>query len=230
MEQRMLFTTIPGDNYAENVYNAIVNDIVNSSLSEGEKLSDKELAQRFGYSRTPIREALIMLERDGFVKTVGREGTYVRRLTQSNIRDIYVVREALETMAARLGAVGVSDDNLLMMDSVLLRMEEIIRRGEDSGANDFVWLDLEFHQLIVRSSGVKLLGEICHNLGLLSASIHCRGTQYAQQLTTYAEQHRAIYQAFANHNAVDAESLLREHIQYGKMMLLLGSGPGLQSK
>ena len=225
-----MLTTVSGDNYAENVYNAIVNDIVNSSLGEGEKLNDKELARRFGYSRTPIREAIIMLERDGFVKTVGREGTYVRRLTQSNIRDIYVVREALETSAARLGAAGISDDNLMMMDSVLTRMEEIIRHGEDSGVNGFVWLDLEFHQLIMRSSGVKLLGEICHNLGLLSASIHCRGTQYAQQLTTYAQQHRAIYRAFANHNAQDAENLLREHIQYGKRMLLLGGTIGVQGR
>jgi len=215
----------PGENYAETVYNAIVNDIINNNLSEGEKLNVKELAQRFGFSRTPIREALIMLERDGFVRTVGREGTYVRKMTQTNIRDIYIVREALETIAARLSAKGISSDNLMMLEGVLLQMERIAQEGGTEGVNEFVWLDLEFHQLIVRNSGIKLLSDVCHNLGLLSASIHCRGTGYKEELSTYVKQHRAIYEALNNHNEPDAETLLREHIQYGKMRLLLGGSP-----
>ena len=121
----MLSEQING-NYTNVVYNMIVSDILNSVLSEGDKLNEQELISKFGFSRTPIREALIMLERDGFVKTIGREGTYVRKLTQKDIREIYVVREALESMAARLGANTISTDDLSILANIVSKMNAVL--------------------------------------------------------------------------------------------------------
>ena len=207
-------------NYADSVYNLIVSDILNRVLNEGDKLNEKELISKLGFSRTPIREALIMLERDGFVKTVGREGTYVRKLTQNDIRDIYIVREALEGMAARLGAKTISDDNILILASIVEQME-IILQTENFEGDEFIKLDMEFHKTIVDSCHIKLLSSICYNLGLLSASIRIKGAKYTEHINQYQKQHQEIFKAFEQRNEVLAESLLCEHIRKGKIDVIL---------
>jgi len=213
----MLSEQING-NYTNVAYNMIVNDILNSVLNEGDKLNEQELISKFGFSRTPIREALIMLERDGFVKTVGREGTYVRKLTPKDIREIYIVREALESMAARLGANTISVDDLSILANIVSKMDAVL---ENDNYDDFVLLDMEFHRMIVDSCHIGLLSNICYNLGILSVSIKSKGSNYKSNIKEYQRQHREILKAFEQRDVVSAESLLSAHIQKGKLDLLL---------
>jgi len=207
-----------GKNYADIVYNAIVSDIVDQKLKAGDKLNDKELAAKLGISRTPVREALIMLEQDGFVVTIARDGTYVREFTRDDIREIYIVREALEVMAARLGAKIINDDDLALLGNLVIQMDEA---AKSKNTNDFIRLDYEFHNLIVSSANVQLLYRTCNNLGLLRASILAKGEHYIENLVMYNSQHKKIYEAFTQHDGELAEKLISEHIQYGKMVLLL---------
>lgn len=210
--------TRTGENFADIVYNAIIDEILNNNLKAGDKINDMEMAAKLGYSRTPVREALIMLEQDGFVKTIGRDGTYVRDFTKEDIREIYIVREALEVMAARLGAKAISDDNLSLLADIVNQMERLVK---EENFVDYSRLDIEFHKLVVLSGNVKMLSNIYNNLGLLSASIKVRGRYYIENIRRYNEEHRLIYEAFLGHDGDLAETLLRSHIQNGKMDLLL---------
>ena len=206
--------------YTSTVYDTIIDDILSGALKEGDKLNEKELISKLGVSRTPIREAMIMLERDGFVKTIGREGTYVRRLTQDDVREIYVVREALECMAAKIGVKAISDENLLVLANIVNRMESTL---EQKDYDNFVRLDLAFHKAIVDSCHIKLLSNLCYNLGLLGSSIKLRGSKYQEKIMEYQKEHQEIYKAFEQCDEVLVESLIRGHIQKGKMDLLLGN-------
>lgn len=210
--------TRTGENFADIVYNAIIDEILYNNLKAGDKINDMEMAAKLGYSRTPVREALIMLEQDGFVKTIGRDGTYVRDFTKEDIREIYIVREALEVMAARLGAKAISDDNLSLLADIVNQMERLVK---EENFVDYSRLDIEFHKLVVLSGNVKMLSNIYNNLGLLSASIKVRGRYYIENIRRYNEEHRLIYEAFLGHDGDLAETLLRSHIQNGKMDLLL---------
>ncbi len=208
------------DTFAQIIYNKILDDIINNRLKEGDRINDKELAIAYKYSRTPVREALIMLERDGFVKNYGKDGMYVRKFTVEDIRDIYVVREALETMAVRLGAGIINDDELALLEHTLVQMEKLVEEGR---FGDVALLDIEFHRLIVKSCNVKLMSDICDNLGLLRAGIKVRGNAYTENVIKYNKQHRGIFEALRSHDAVKAEDLIREHIQFGKREILLNS-------
>src|SRR5665647_1408181 len=90
------------DNYTTIIYNTILEKIIDGILKPGDKLSDMELSNQFGFSRTPAREALILLERDGFVRTISRRGTFVSEFVRDEVREIYIVREALEAAAVHL--------------------------------------------------------------------------------------------------------------------------------
>ncbi len=208
------------DTFAQIIYNKILDDIINNRLKQGDRINDKELAVTYQFSRTPVREALIMLERDGFVKNYGKDGMYVRKFTVEDIRDIYVVREALETMAVRLGAGIINDDELTLLEHTLVQMEKLVEQGR---LGEMALLDIDFHSLIVKSCKVQLMSDICDNLGLLRAGIKVRGDAYTENVGKYNEQHRAIFEALRGHDPVRAEGLVREHIQFGKRNILLGS-------
>jgi DNA-binding GntR family transcriptional regulator len=91
-------------------------EIASGIIAFGEKLSEARLAQRFGVSRMPVREALKELEASGFVAIEHRRGTFVRRLSRPEILDLYEVREAVECMAARLCANRANNEIVAMLD------------------------------------------------------------------------------------------------------------------
>ena len=206
--------------YTSTVYDMIIDDILNGVLKEGDKLNEKALISKFGFSRTPIREAMIMLERDGFIKTIGREGTYVRRLTHEDVREIYIAREALECMAAKIGVRTISDESLSVLENIVNKMDSIL---EQRDYDNFVRWDLIFHKAIVDSCHIKLLSKLCYNLGLLGASIRLRGEKYQERIDAYQREHREIYEAFVNRDEILAEQLIRNHVTHGKMDVLLGN-------
>ncbi len=94
------------------VYDKIKQDIVLARLQPGEPLLEEDLAKRLQVSRTPIREALRKLNHDGMVRIVPNKGAFVRVLTPRDIREIYEVREALESFAAAQAATSLSDEQL----------------------------------------------------------------------------------------------------------------------
>ncbi len=206
------------DTFAQTIYNKVLGDIVNQRLKEGDRISDKEIASELELSRTPVREALIMLERDGFVKNYGKDGFHVRKFTVEDIRDLYVVREALETMAVRLGAKIINEDTLSLLEHTLIQMEKCV---EQNRIDEVEFLDIEFHKLVVSSCNVHLMSEICDNLGLLRASIKVRGNAYSENVIKYNQQHRLIYEALRSHDTALAETQMRNHIQFGKKEILI---------
>jgi DNA-binding GntR family transcriptional regulator len=206
------------ENYTSLIYNSILESIIDGELKSGEKLSDIELSEKFGVSRTPAREALILLERDGFVKTLSKRGTYVNEFEPDEIREIYIVREALESAAVRLGAKIVSDEELMIMERILEMMDKAL---EEKRYKDYPKLDIEFHKTLVNMSKVRLLADICGRMSLLGASIMATGEKYQERLDAYNDDHKRIYEALKNRDAELAEKITREHIQNGKVDLML---------
>src|ERR1700684_2114108 len=108
-------------------------EIASGTIALGEKLSEARLAQRFGVSRMPVREALKELEAAGFVAIEHRRGTFVRRLSRREILDLYEVREAVECMAARLCADRAANDIVARLDEVMSAMGAAAQSGDAEG-------------------------------------------------------------------------------------------------
>src|SRR5882672_5377806 len=125
------------------------------------RLDERRLSEGLGVSRTPIREAMTLLEQEGFVRTLPRRGIYVVRKSKREIVEIITVMAALESMAARLAAERASDAEI----AELRRLMDEFRCGNDGERLDeYSDANIAFHQAIIRMSGCALLAEMTENL------------------------------------------------------------------
>lgn len=205
-------------NYTSTVYNGLIEEIIEGTLKGGDRLCDADIAQRYGVSRTPVREAVLLLEKDGFIETIGRKGVFVKTMSIQSVKDIYFVREILESTAGNLAAQLVREDDLLLLANILNKMEEIPKTGVYT---DYPRLDLEFHRSIVNICGVELLSRLCTQMSLLGASILLKGEDYERSIPQYNKEHRAIYESLKSHDTKSTEKAIRDHIQNGKVGVLL---------
>lgn len=133
----------------DQVFEEIQRAILEKRLSPGDHIREQELTKLLNVSRTPVREALVLLERDGLVDISPNRGCFVREFNERDIREIFELRTALESLAASLTV-----DRLQESDFAYL--EELIQRQADSNARhaqtEVSRLDLEFHRYIVRKA------------------------------------------------------------------------------
>src|SRR5205814_9629170 len=124
------------------------------------RLDERRLSEGLGVSRTPIREAMTLLEQEGFVRTRPRRGIYVVKKTKREIVEIVTVMAALESMAARLAAERASDAEI----AELRRVMDEVRCGHDGAPPDeYSDANIAFHQAITTMSGCETPGDITQN-------------------------------------------------------------------
>src|SRR5436190_22149539 len=125
------------------------------------RLDERRLSEGLGVSRTPIREAMTLLEQEGFVRTRPRRGIFVVRKSKREIVEMITVMAALESMAARLAAERASDADL----AGLHRLMDSFRDGSNKERlADYSEANIAFHQAIIAMSGCGLLSEMTENL------------------------------------------------------------------
>ena len=192
------------------VYGFIRDAIVSMQLEPGQLISETALANQFGVSRTPVREALIKLANLGFVEVRPQRGTYVSRLSREAILEARFIREALEVSV--VSYLAEHTESCLFNEA-----ESIIARQEDAAAIDdallFQSLDDDFHQLLSGNTGFDRVSnmieqEKAHMDRLRNLSLHMSG-KYARVI----QQHRAIVTALRSGNRQEAVSAMTLHLR-----------------
>ncbi len=178
------------------------------SHDEEIRLEERQLSEKLGVSRTPIREAMTLLEQEGFVRSVPRRGIFVVRKTKQEILEMITVWAALEGMAARLASQLASDHDIALLRE---NVRAFANRNPEEFVSEYSEANLAFHKLIIRMSGCDLLAETTDNL-----FPHMRGVRKV----TIGQDHRAqrsildhtrIVEAIEKRDADLAERLVREH-------------------
>src|SRR5580700_3126708 len=170
-------------------------EIASGEIAPGEKLSEARLAERFGVSRMPVRDALKELENAGFVTIEQRRGTFVRKMSRSEILDLFEVREAVEGMAARLCAYRANNDLLAQMDDAIQLMSRQVTALDMDG---YSRTDERFHELILSgasndrlSDHYRLLVQHLHR-GLLSSIVTRRAGRMDRSLAEHVEDRKSV--------------------------------------
>jgi DNA-binding GntR family transcriptional regulator len=174
--------------------------------SDEVRLDERRLSEELGVSRTPIREAITVLEQEGFVRTKARRGIFVVRKTKRELIDIITVMAALESMAARLAAERASDDEIAGLRGMMAAFAET--RGEKAEYSD---ANIAFHQAIIRMSGCALLGEMTENLFIHVRAIRKVTIHQDNRAARSVTDHMRIIEALEARDADRAERLAREH-------------------
>ena len=186
--------------------------IVTGELAQGQKLSEADLATRFGISRGPLREAIRELEGMRLVTRIPHAGARVVTLDKPMLADLYRVREALEGMACRMAAQTMSQAELDALFALLDRHEEAINAA--AGLAYFQSEgDFDFHfKIALGSRNQMLIDLLVGELYQLLRMCRYRTSHLAQRTRPALQQHRQIAEAIAERDGDLAELLMRRHI------------------
>jgi len=172
------------------------------------RLDERDLSQRFGISRTPLREALAQLDQEGLVRIVARRGIFIVRKTKAEILEMITVWAALESMAARLATKVATDEEIARLHDLVdtFSTDEVARKtGEYSDAN------IKFHQAIIALGRCHLIGDISDGLFFHVRAIRQRTIFEADRARRSIVDHKEIVAALEARDTERAERLVREH-------------------
>jgi DNA-binding GntR family transcriptional regulator len=172
------------------------------------RLDERQLSQDLGVSRTPIREALTLLEQEGFVRSVPRRGIFVVRKSKREIIDMILVWAALESMAARLAAQRAPEADLAGLRHVF---DQFQTERPEEHPDEYSQANITFHQTIIRLGGCRLIEEMTENLFIHMRAIRAVSMRQQDRAKRSIEDHMAIIAALEARDVGGAERLVRDH-------------------
>jgi DNA-binding GntR family transcriptional regulator len=199
------------DSFKRQAYSALKNAIASMDVyaSRAEiRLDERRLAQEFGISRTPVREAMAQLEREGFVRSVPRRGVYVVRKTKREVIELITAWAALESMAARLITESASDEDIASLRRMFATFENGAVRVH---LDEYSEINIGFHQTIIRMSGNRILIDLAENLFAHMRMIRRKTIGERDRADRSISDHMNIIQAIEARDTVRAENLVRDH-------------------
>ncbi len=193
----------------DHAYQRIKDAILNLQLKPGAPLVEAELAERLGISKTPVRDALLELRREGLVTKIPYSGTFVSEITAQDIREIIQVRAVLEGLAARLATSILSESDLEYLESLIDRELEAIDAGNIELATQ---LNGRFHEIILAQVENKRLVALAENFENQLQRFRILSSHLNGRLRKSAEEHRHVLVALRARDADNAEALFRKHL------------------
>jgi DNA-binding GntR family transcriptional regulator len=192
-------------------------EILDGRLRAGERIHQEAVAERFGTSRLPVREALRQLQNEGLVVVLPNAGAHVVRLDQTELAEVYLLRERLEPLAVERAAVALGADHLATMRREAAWMEQ-----NDPGGREAEWLahDRAFHMASFASAGLPRLLTIIESLWNVAeqyrrAYLSVRSGVLEPTLL----EHRLLVDALERHDGEDAARVLEMHIRRTRLGL-----------
>jgi len=205
-----------GATLPDRVFSELKEAIVHGRIPPGGKISEPELARRYGVSRGPLREAIGRLEACGLVVRRPNLGARVVELSHGQLLEIYQVREALEGLAARLAAEQMSDEEIAELRALL---DQHDREIEQDPKNAYFQKegDLDFHYCIVQGSGNSRLVELlCNDLYQLVRYYRYRYGTASNRGPSALAEHGHIVDAIERRDGELAELLMRAHVRISR--------------
>jgi DNA-binding GntR family transcriptional regulator len=172
------------------------------------RLDERELSQALGVSRTPIREAMTLLEQEGFIRTLPRRGIFIVRKTRREIVEMIQVWAALESLAARLAASRASDVEIADLHRI---MDEFETGKPAEHLSEYSDANIAFHQAIIRMSGNRLIGDATENLFIHVRAIRRMTIGDSDRPERSIADHMRIIEALEKRDGDRAASLVLKH-------------------
>jgi DNA-binding GntR family transcriptional regulator len=190
------------------VYKIIKEGIKHREFLPGTQLKESDLVEKLGVSRTPIREALNQLSKEGIIEIFPRKGAFVKNCSKEEVIEILILREVLEGVAARLATLQMNEERIRKLEGLFKKYQE--------GAIDYAQVDEKFHSEIIQASGSTRLIELVNNLkdSLQMLDMRVVSFRYPERVRKSMEEHLRIIETFKKRDMAQAEKLTREHFQH----------------
>ena len=172
------------------------------------RLDERQLSSALGVSRTPIREAMTLLEQEGFLRTVPRRGVFIVKKTKKQIIEMIEVWAALESMAARLATQHASDADIAALRHMF---DEFQTLAPAQHLHEYSDANIAFHQAIIRLSGSRLISSTIENLFIHVRAIRQMTISQQDRASRSIADHMRIIEALERRDTELAERLVRQH-------------------
>lgn len=205
----LLFSSVQPSVLRDQVYAAIRSAIVSGTLKPGTRLVENEFAAKMGVSKAPVREALRLLESEGIVTTIPHRGSFVTKLTESDVKEIHALRSAIERLAVGLFMDNPNPAVLQELRSAIESMRRAESRGE---LTDLSEADFRFHELIVYGCSSQRTARFWSDMqGLIK--MLAREIDLTVNLTDgTTDRHLPILKAIEDGDKSRAQALLEQHV------------------
>jgi len=191
--------------------------IIKGTLKPGEKVAEPELAERFGISRTPIREAFRQLESEGYLTVIPRKGAVVTGLSERDVEEFYAIKSILEGYAARMAAEKLTEKEIQRLETINERLEKLAEEGD---VKTFFRVHSEFHELFIRAAGNEKLAELIDQVGRRFNRLRMASLSLPGRMDISVQEHRKIIRAFRDRNGEAADNLVKKTATIGAQVLI----------
>lgn len=201
----------------EMVYEELKMQILTGGIIPGTRMMEVELAEEMGVSRTPIREAIRKLEKEGLVTIEPRRGAYASRISTDDMVEILEVRQDLEGLAAELAASRMDEERRAQLEDIAKNYNEAVEAGD---MDSMIKYDTSFHRLIVDSCNNKILVHMVEQLQELVLRFRYIYYDNFKRAEHMPEEHRAILDAIGEKDAAKARAAADVHIYRLKQLVI----------
>lgn len=199
------------------VFQALRQAIITGEFSPGERLMEIKLADKLGVSRTPVREAIRMLELEGLVVMIPRKGAEVARITEKDLRDTLEVRTAIEELSVELACARIDEEGKEKLKQACIAFKEAI---DTKHVQNIVDGDVNFHEVIFEMTKNQRLINIAHNL---REQVYRYRVEYVKDFSYHdvlVDEHYAITNAILTNDVTTAKEIMRKHLYNQELIVI----------
>ena len=192
------------------VFNTLREAILKGELKPGERLMELQLAAKLGVSRTPIREAIRMLEQEGLAVTIPRKGAEVAKMTEKDMEDVLQIREALDELAAKIACEQISEEQL---EELVATMHEFEESTKTDNVKKIAEADGKFHDIIYQSTGNPKLVNMLNNLREQMYRYRVEYLKDENNYPTLMKEHKDIVEGLVRKNKTQVTETMHQHVK-----------------
>lgn len=206
----------------EKILEHIRDAIVTGALKAGSRVSEPELAEKYGISRTPIREAFRQLESEGYLTVIPRRGAVVSELSAKDVEEFYAIKSIMEGYAARCACENLTLKEIDRLQAINHKLADLAASGD---IKHFFKIHSEFHDLFLKAADNEKLRDLIAGLVTKFQRLRFTSLSLPGRMEISVQEHEKIIDAFRAKNADLAESLVRKTAEYGGRVLMNGAAP-----
>lgn len=203
--------------FREIIRDKLLEDILQGRLNAGEKLLESELAEKFHVSRTPVREALLQLEKEEYITHKKNVGAVVKKISFRKVQEIYEIVGLLEAYATEKATDKIGEKDISYLQALLKRMEDSIKKRDYT---PYVQQNIQFHKFFVKNCGNETLEQIVSGLRKRIYKVVSEGLTLPMHADRYLDWHRKIVKAISERNPLKAGKLMKGHVDEVRKRLL----------
>jgi len=201
----------------EKILENIRDAIISGALKAGSRVSEPDLAERYGISRTPIREAFRQLESEGYLTVIPRRGAVVSEFSEKDVEDFYAIKSILEGYAARQACEKLTAKELERLQSINNRLAELAAHNDIKA---FFKIHNDFHDVFIKAADNEKLRELINSLVTRFQRLRLMSISLPGRMGNSVQEHEKIIDAFRRKDAEAAEMLVRKNAVYGGKALM----------